>query len=360
MNMDTQTEDKQLHSSAVLAQPKARSYEIFMSFVKYHQNGECDTTGMISKTCYAAWLSTRVPVPKKPEESFRRSLLGILTGCDQRKPFPPKVESSILNVLRKKEIWPCFRDLDCKIGLRGIKNRGYHESRISPGMDPNRIHEEAIVLNNSRAHDTSMVTSGSINNEYLILLKSVEMAHLSSNEEMPIAVRRLAASITGNILPDAFIGLLRSVGPDYFNGELYRSLELMDAEQDIRLQTAFLVPAAFEFDKMRNVGTLILERDFNIVDANLDVQILGESLISKNWIGISASRMQSALLIIYELPVLRQFGTAWSRKIVRLPSGLEKMLDIKTNLIPGNRMQVMFQDSSHLYAPILNRARNFV
>lgn len=100
------------------------SYNVFMSFVD--ENG--DASKLLSKECYKRWMASRRTTPKQPEESFRRVLTAHVCGVDGRRPFPPKVEASLLKVLRKKEVWDCFKDTPYSIGIRGFRNQGLHEA----------------------------------------------------------------------------------------------------------------------------------------------------------------------------------------------------------------------------------------
>ena len=100
------------------------SYNVFMSFVD--DNGEASK--LLSKDCYKRWMASRRTTPKQPEESFRRVLTAHVCGVDGRRPFPPKVEASLLKVLRKKEVWDCFKDTPYSIGIRGFRNQGLHEA----------------------------------------------------------------------------------------------------------------------------------------------------------------------------------------------------------------------------------------
>lgn len=94
-----------------------------MSFVDENGNAE----RMQSKECYQTWVHTRKSPPKKPQESFRRVLTAHACGVDGRRPFPEDVEASLLKVLRRKEVWDCFKGTGVSIGIRGFRNVGYHE-----------------------------------------------------------------------------------------------------------------------------------------------------------------------------------------------------------------------------------------
>ena len=95
-----------------------------MSFVD-----EDDASRVMSIECFNTWVATRQTYPKQPEESFRRVLIGHICGIDRRRPFPARVESSLLKIVRKKEVWECFKGSDVSIGIRGFRKKGFHEVR---------------------------------------------------------------------------------------------------------------------------------------------------------------------------------------------------------------------------------------
>uniref|UniRef100_A0A7S3PFN1 Uncharacterized protein n=1 Tax=Aplanochytrium stocchinoi TaxID=215587 RepID=A0A7S3PFN1_9STRA len=121
------------------------SLAIFLSFVKSaDENTDCDAGGLISKDCFDSWLAARICRPRMPEESFRRSLISHLTASDGRKAFPSCVEADLLRHIRKKQIWPCFRGTNSKIGLRGFQKMGYHEKRQDHALNK---HEQKVSRN---------------------------------------------------------------------------------------------------------------------------------------------------------------------------------------------------------------------
>ena len=101
------------------------SFKVFMQFI----DEDADTKRVFSKECFDTWVVTRKEPPKQPEESFRRVLTAHICGVDGRRPFPPKIEASLLQILRKKEVWECFRGTKVSIGIRGFRNFGYHETK---------------------------------------------------------------------------------------------------------------------------------------------------------------------------------------------------------------------------------------
>mmetsp|Transcript_3709 Transcript_3709/g.4265 ORF Transcript_3709/g.4265 Transcript_3709/m.4265 type:complete len:491 (-) Transcript_3709:84-1556(-) len=105
------------------------SFDVFMRFVKETADGKVDCSKMVGKECYERWLQTRIKPPSKPAESFRRALTAHCRGVDGRRPFPPKVEASLLEVLRECKIWSCFENTTINIGSRGYKAVGYWEKK---------------------------------------------------------------------------------------------------------------------------------------------------------------------------------------------------------------------------------------
>jgi hypothetical protein len=116
------------------------SLDLFMSFTSEYTSPTnpnemlFDTSEILGRECYEAWINTRRAGLKKPEESFRRALTAHVTGADRRRPFPPDVEKSLLVELRRQQTWPCFEgragasdDRAIKIGEQGFRTMGYHE-----------------------------------------------------------------------------------------------------------------------------------------------------------------------------------------------------------------------------------------
>lgn len=113
--------------------PKWKSaYDTFIAHVSYDEKDGYNCDGIFSKRCYEDWLESRQKVPKHPEESFRRALIGHITGDSRRKPFPPEIEECVLARLREKKVWECFKENEsssARIGAQGFRKMGYHEAR---------------------------------------------------------------------------------------------------------------------------------------------------------------------------------------------------------------------------------------
>ena len=107
---------------------------------------------ILSKECYQHWVSTRKCVLKQPEESFRRVLTAHVGGLDGRRPFPEKVEQSLLKILRKREVWECFRGTGVSIGSRGYRNAGYHESLASEA----KKRDKQLFMQQQQQHNQAM------------------------------------------------------------------------------------------------------------------------------------------------------------------------------------------------------------
>lgn len=118
------------------------SFKVFMEFVEY-KNGKVNAAGILSTECYQKWIMSRRKHPLKPQEAFRRALTAHCRGVDGRRPFPEKVEESLLVELRKKQRWKCFENYNdgCgKIGIQGFPSLGYHERK---SKDKKRSYLEA-------------------------------------------------------------------------------------------------------------------------------------------------------------------------------------------------------------------------
>lgn len=107
------------------------SWEVFMSFVDENHNA----TRVLSQECFNTWVATRQTYPKQPEESFRRVLIGHICGIDRRRPFPERVETSLLHMVRRKEVWECFKGTNVCIGIRGFRKQGFHENKRLRGLE---------------------------------------------------------------------------------------------------------------------------------------------------------------------------------------------------------------------------------
>lgn len=127
---------------------KQLSYKVFMSFVDEDGNAH----RILSRECYDHWVSTRKCVLKQPEESFRRVLTAHVGGLDGRRPFPEKVEQSLLKILRKREVWECFRGTGVSIGSRGYRNAGYHESLASEA----KKRDKQLYIQQQQQHNQAM------------------------------------------------------------------------------------------------------------------------------------------------------------------------------------------------------------
>mmetsp|Transcript_12863 Transcript_12863/g.16712 ORF Transcript_12863/g.16712 Transcript_12863/m.16712 type:complete len:259 (+) Transcript_12863:458-1234(+) len=115
------------------------SFKVFMSFLA--EDG--DASPILSKKCYDTWVSTRKGTLKQPQESFRRVLTAHVCGMDGRRPFPEDVENSLLKVLRKREVWECFRGTGVSIGIRGFRNIGCHEAKKRDACNPDAVEKKS-------------------------------------------------------------------------------------------------------------------------------------------------------------------------------------------------------------------------
>jgi hypothetical protein len=90
--------------------PEPTSDEIFMSFVRVLPCGAVDCSGILTLECYQRWLETRAARPSHEAECFRKSLIAKVTRTDcGSAAFPPAVEAALLVLLRKRQVWPCFK-----------------------------------------------------------------------------------------------------------------------------------------------------------------------------------------------------------------------------------------------------------
>ena len=84
----------------------ADEISFFESFVKYAPNRDqdqeagCDASGILSASCYKAWLLRQKQKPSDPRTAFRDEIFLHLTGAQGRKPFKREVEAHLLSLLR--------------------------------------------------------------------------------------------------------------------------------------------------------------------------------------------------------------------------------------------------------------------
>lgn len=115
-------------SSTNLERFQKSAMKVFLKYVKVSED-EVDATKIFSLQCFNDWLSTKKNYPKKPAEAFRKTITGHVRGDTGLQPFAPEVEQAILKLLKKREIWPCFRGSGLKIGLRGFQTPGFWETK---------------------------------------------------------------------------------------------------------------------------------------------------------------------------------------------------------------------------------------
>lgn len=121
-----------------------------MNFVK----SDGDASALIEKECYMTWVKSRKNPPLHPSESYRRVLTAHLCGLSRRKPFPEKVERSLLNYIRQKKPWPCFKGTNISIGIRGFRKQGFHELQLiqrASKIKPIKIK----IIKQQKSHDST-------------------------------------------------------------------------------------------------------------------------------------------------------------------------------------------------------------
>lgn len=107
------------------------SMEIFMTHVRTMADGTTDASGIMSRECFDEWEASRKSKLKNPHLTFVHTVRSHVTGDPKtgRNPFPENVETSLLKLFRRRQIWPCFRGTRVKYGIRGMFVTGFHEAR---------------------------------------------------------------------------------------------------------------------------------------------------------------------------------------------------------------------------------------
>lgn len=180
---------------------KVSSYEVFMLFVR-----ENDAVGILTKECFKKWVETRKSQLKQPEESFRRVLTAHVCGLIGRKPFSADVEASLLRCLRRKQVWPCFKDTKVTIGIKGFRKAGFHENRrgiFGPNASSSRL---------SPIQTTSM-TSVTLNSHLLAATSTRKQRRSSLLSEPTLEQTRDLSGypIAENLVDMSFIGAKRAL-----------------------------------------------------------------------------------------------------------------------------------------------------
>jgi len=121
---------------------KRTSKSVFESFIRQTPFGY-DVSGILSEACYNEWALSHANGKSAPEEAFRKALIMQLTCADKTSiPFREEIESKILNMLRPKRVWECFKNRVtrkgklCTIGSYGARCKGFHEKRVIGPMLP--------------------------------------------------------------------------------------------------------------------------------------------------------------------------------------------------------------------------------
>jgi len=228
------------------------SLDLFMSFVQEFPDPNdpaqtlIDSSEILSLECYESWINTRRSTLKKPEESFRRALTAHVTGADRRRPFPPRIETSLLIELRKQKTWPCFEgrvskneNKPIKIGEQGFRTMGYHEKKAfeaaessqksSTGTPPFNEFKQESPVHLHQGHHPQLSPS---HQNYQQQLQQQQQLHMQMQQQIqqqhpqqmqqhspvqdqgsgaarPSILRRLSSSLT-SILPSALLQTMQN------------------------------------------------------------------------------------------------------------------------------------------------------
>lgn len=127
---------------------------------------------VLSRDCYEFWLSNRKVLALSPERAFRKVITAHVRGSEGLEAFTPEEEKGILIELRKKEVWPCFKQTRLRIGINGFRAFGYHESVASNSSSELTSNSSKHKLNkNVSSHKVFMTYAPAVNGRSQILSK---------------------------------------------------------------------------------------------------------------------------------------------------------------------------------------------
>mmetsp|Transcript_636 Transcript_636/g.767 ORF Transcript_636/g.767 Transcript_636/m.767 type:complete len:368 (-) Transcript_636:663-1766(-) len=322
------------------------AYQLFLSHTLVLSSGEVDTSGIFSKECYLQWLASRRKIPENPENSFRSALVSHVTGILRCKPFPPRVEASILQRLKKKRVWECFQDTDKKVGSIGFRGKGYHETRRryqtgtallqmrSSAGEKRKLDEiqddiESILIETSNAlirRDCEKeLTLRDYEVEAYIEDRIEEFVNLAKN---PFNLSGKFALVTlqrfGRVWIRRFLRNLIEQEIDLVSTKLYRSLNACSKDEVAQLKD-FLFPAASKFEIGKPLEILTTDDMYNTLEYSgptLRSAFLGSRC--ENIIGF-VPPLEAGLLLKIGVPIIQETGEIWIRHYLYV-GGEKKLL----------------------------------
>mmetsp|Transcript_12306 Transcript_12306/g.14307 ORF Transcript_12306/g.14307 Transcript_12306/m.14307 type:complete len:358 (-) Transcript_12306:1291-2364(-) len=335
--------DHEADGNALLELSKpSGSLENFLKYVDYDSAGRVRADKILSKECFDEWVKGRLTKPERPGVSFRRALIGHVRGFDRRprKPFPPEVEAHLLVLLRRKIIWPCFEGTNIRIGERGFRIRGYHESR--------RLEKE------KESTDTKRTICCENYAVYSILQNILELVQFSTHSRTPAGV--FANVVINYYDPPVFFSILNAHfihKVDFYGPKLYDSLN-KNKRTDEMFTKEFLVPRFGSFDTAVEMEHIVL--DLRGVCLAHTRSIFHENLVNTHWLSMQSSKLQEALRMIFILKRLSSGEEVWFRFIPKpsLTDANFKILLCRMNK-GATCYNIAFQDVSVRYVHLFNK-----
>lgn len=147
------------------------------------------------------------------------------------RPFDEEVEESVLHVLRRKGLWPCFKGTDLKIGMRGLQIKGYWEKKRSQSITSSKSEKPTEVMPASKQQTAGTRKRQLSESTNSLEIESVSTVSRSSFESSPISMLQASGSSEDLTSSDAFdwidIPETAPQGVHYVNSKLYQHNEFL-------------------------------------------------------------------------------------------------------------------------------------
>jgi len=366
---------------------KKSSFQVFQEFMVPDETGAIDANRLLSKECFNEWVRSRNPKPVKPDQGFRSAMIGHLAGTVRRQPFPEEVEKNLLDIVRKKKIWPCFEGTSSTVGIYGTKVKGYHEKRKKSSKAAERLNGEVEAPLSS---DQDRLTSYDLyKEEQDIAEESMVEINTEEIEEKceptiqtfePQELKDVLAWLTyfsrrhSDTPAGQYAASVLSLYGEYTKVWLKRlsqedillptlplfSMLNLNPDNDIRFKRSFLLPDNINsFDVTKPVGNFVLDKTMTIMQSFNAVPIFGDTGIMRPLQAYSSSQTEAAVHIVHSKPLFESRGWFWYRKIIRNSKNERKVI---LGHIKASRTGyiIHFQDITEHYLDLIDKPAVFL